>query len=550
MGKFTRFVGKIYSSVPESKSFDGPVRDIKQHYEMSKAELQRCISKLKGKPMLFEHGGKPFGFVRRAWIDTDNDCYVEFVVNTATDGGKNAIKGIRSGAMDGLSLKHNRGTLEPVEVSLCFAGAREGTGITGMMVNHVDTEFSRVLDGHSQNTEEYIDPDTQQLFEATTARYISENQSPVNDIQLGHVSASIVTMDFAKQISGAIMDNVMSGPDRGVGLGSFPPQQQQQQQQQQQPMQIQQPVLHPPQNQQPLMQQQQQQQPPPPPQQLQQQSQGPLDMKAVADPSNRLPPADKVVGDAYNYSANLLRDDRVPEEMRAQNMALTTQLVQHIALLRKEVNEQRQEAKDAKKRASEVEKQTTEAYSRDKQRLIEFFEKHYAGQQAQNYIDTIKQVNPSQPGPELWNVAVAASEKAMEFAGHQIRQNNLAMQQQFAALTASRQAFDRAAAGTGQYESPFSSSSSYSSLPSPPPPPAASPVYSPYGNDVAASNTSLPGYHPSSVSASSSSSSSRGNAPSAVERYAAMAIEHSRAMGPGNHYINEECGVQIQRQRG
>lgn len=103
-------------------------------YALSREELTHILPQCPGKPMMMEHqhATRPVGVMTGAGYNTDGDAVVRFRWHT-TAAGALAKQMVDRQTMTGLSLCHDRRTLDVKECSLCFAGARPGTGVTALV---------------------------------------------------------------------------------------------------------------------------------------------------------------------------------------------------------------------------------------------------------------------------------------------------------------------------------------------------------------------------------------------------------------------------------
>lgn len=131
------FRGRVY----DAKRFDemGGGAALKAFYALSLEERVKIASRLKGIPISVEHSkgyrDAACGHVTNASITTDGSLDVEFELDTKTLPGTTALALMFKGLKE-LSLSHGTETLKPLEVSLCYKGARPNTRIMGMDVHN------------------------------------------------------------------------------------------------------------------------------------------------------------------------------------------------------------------------------------------------------------------------------------------------------------------------------------------------------------------------------------------------------------------------------
>lgn len=128
---------------PTQTSFDPDAvpfrqRTRSQQLELTDAQIVELMKQLPGVEMLVEHGrssewgASRVGHVVRAFHDENGNACVEFELLDSPEAVR-AARAIRDGTLRDLSLAHNAVTGKPLEVSLCKAGARNGTHITDVL---------------------------------------------------------------------------------------------------------------------------------------------------------------------------------------------------------------------------------------------------------------------------------------------------------------------------------------------------------------------------------------------------------------------------------
>jgi len=127
------YTGIIVLQPKERHSYEGrEPRTDEEYYEMTFAETDRVIREACGVPIHIEHLGEQtrVGHVVQAGYDASRRVCVRFELDKSRDANV-ARNLIQAGYLRGLSLSHVRETSQPLEISLCFRGARPGTGIIG-----------------------------------------------------------------------------------------------------------------------------------------------------------------------------------------------------------------------------------------------------------------------------------------------------------------------------------------------------------------------------------------------------------------------------------
>lgn len=123
--------GVIVLRPPEQLSFHGEPQTRAQELELTRAQTNAILQRLIGRPIHTEHNPSvAVGHVTEAFYNAEGHACVRFELHGPTKVVDSTRRLIAAGYLRGLSLSHHRDTLEPTEVSLCFRGAREGTGLT------------------------------------------------------------------------------------------------------------------------------------------------------------------------------------------------------------------------------------------------------------------------------------------------------------------------------------------------------------------------------------------------------------------------------------
>jgi len=125
------YTGTIVLQPPDALTYEGEPRTRAQQLELTRAQTDVLLQRLVGRPMHTEHDPSvPVGRVTRAFYDAQGNACVSFELAGRPAVVDSTRRLIADGWLRGLSLSHHRDTLEPTEVSLCFNGARAGTGLT------------------------------------------------------------------------------------------------------------------------------------------------------------------------------------------------------------------------------------------------------------------------------------------------------------------------------------------------------------------------------------------------------------------------------------
>lgn len=125
------YTGIIVLQPKERHSYEGrEPQTEEEYYEMTFSETDRVIREAYGVPIHIEHLGEQtrVGHVVQAGYDASRRVCVRFELDKGRDADV-ARNLIQAGYLRGLSLSHVRETSQPIEISLCFRGARPGTGI-------------------------------------------------------------------------------------------------------------------------------------------------------------------------------------------------------------------------------------------------------------------------------------------------------------------------------------------------------------------------------------------------------------------------------------
>jgi hypothetical protein len=155
------FVGPICNDLRLVKSFKGRrPKNRREELELTHDEAAIMSARLIGKPVRVEHGKMGCGKVAHSWIE-GNRWMVTISLDDKSAGAPGWLasfmvaKGVR-----GLSLKHDPNTLEPEEVSIVRAGARNNTrvemeidGPVPPLEEEIDANVTKVVHYKDHNVE-------------------------------------------------------------------------------------------------------------------------------------------------------------------------------------------------------------------------------------------------------------------------------------------------------------------------------------------------------------------------------------------------------------
>lgn len=129
-----RFTGVLVPRPPRSRSFQGEPQTLEQFYELSEDDIRELWPRLSNLPIRYNHHDRAvLGHVVRPFRAENGDVCVELELNDSL-AARALAPHIVKGVFRGLSLKHNRHSLEPLEVSICDKGARDGSWLTEQSV--------------------------------------------------------------------------------------------------------------------------------------------------------------------------------------------------------------------------------------------------------------------------------------------------------------------------------------------------------------------------------------------------------------------------------
>ena len=154
--------------VLHKKSFTGPIgalaRDDPRRFEVDQEDYDAMSPVLSGAtPIRTEHNNQTIGRVTASWMNPNRDWEIEYEIDDSKVS-KPFVDLILSGCLGELSLKHNATTRKPIEVSLCWKGAREGSVMT-----------SCKLEGNKQQEYKAIDNDPS-IICASASRNIQSSE--------------------------------------------------------------------------------------------------------------------------------------------------------------------------------------------------------------------------------------------------------------------------------------------------------------------------------------------------------------------------------------
>jgi len=140
-----RYTGVVVRRPLAQRSFTGAPQTDAQRLEMTEGDVAALWSRLTNLPLCYNHQDtNVIGRVVRPFRTAEGDVAVEIELNDSLAARALEPQIVR-GLFRGLSLKHNRETLEPLEVSLCDRGAREGTWLEQQSVPVGDKSVTQPL---------------------------------------------------------------------------------------------------------------------------------------------------------------------------------------------------------------------------------------------------------------------------------------------------------------------------------------------------------------------------------------------------------------------
>ena len=162
------YTGVIVLEPKQRHSYHGrePETD-EEYFEMTVAETDEVIRRAQGVPIHVEHLGEQtrVGHVIEAGYDSQRRVCVRFELDKTKDA-EGVRAWIRDGFLRGLSLAHIRETSQPVEISLCFKGARPGTGI---IAYDEPSRAETTCAARKQSTPAMVQPSTHQVVQASAS---------------------------------------------------------------------------------------------------------------------------------------------------------------------------------------------------------------------------------------------------------------------------------------------------------------------------------------------------------------------------------------------
>ena len=116
--------------------------NVEQHYELTYNEILQMMPNMNNLDIRVEHGNNIIGKIKKTYINDKGEWYAEFELDDSFLG-KWTSKFIDSQLIDNLSLQHQKIEnqekslieLKPIELSICWFGARPGTFIETNLTN-------------------------------------------------------------------------------------------------------------------------------------------------------------------------------------------------------------------------------------------------------------------------------------------------------------------------------------------------------------------------------------------------------------------------------
>jgi len=190
-----RYRGRFVWQPPEKLSFQGTPQNRDQWFELSREQLLTMWRDFKGLPIRQLHGSVPIGRVLSPFWDADGSAMIEFELDNTPEANFTRSL-LDNNLMRGLSLKHNPNSTYPIEMSLCFEGARPNTWVTGVTetkgATYKPTDTFMPVDQQSlellaettstvpmQQQTSHVAASMQQIPMQTVAQSVAQGQSPV-----------------------------------------------------------------------------------------------------------------------------------------------------------------------------------------------------------------------------------------------------------------------------------------------------------------------------------------------------------------------------------
>lgn len=99
-------------------------------YELTHDDFEDMAGRLTGRPLLSQHSSEPIGRITKNWKE-NNQWKVEFELDgNMSLTAEHRVREVEAGLMNSLSLSHRPSCNEPIEVSLVWDPAREGSVLT------------------------------------------------------------------------------------------------------------------------------------------------------------------------------------------------------------------------------------------------------------------------------------------------------------------------------------------------------------------------------------------------------------------------------------
>lgn len=206
-----RFTACILRKPVEKRSWsyhDDPKKRISvaQMYELTRDDRSKLNERLVGIPVLqghkFELG--TLGRVVKSWINPADDSWLVEIELDQQSCPVWITEAIRAGVLSGVSLKHDRRSMTPVEVSLCCLPMREGTNIVELFPCPSDlAASSSALTAAAATTalksQQYTLQDTISLEEAWNRPVVAQQMS-LTTFRSGNGAAGVTSAGTASSV--------------------------------------------------------------------------------------------------------------------------------------------------------------------------------------------------------------------------------------------------------------------------------------------------------------------------------------------------------------
>ena len=231
-------------------SYSGQPRTRVEHFELSRSNARVLASNLPGIPMVGEHDTTvKIGRVMNTHVhDNSGDFACRFQLDThQSKAALVAASMIDVGYIRGVSLCHNRHTMQGKEVSLCFKGARPGTEIysgqqvadeTNIQLSNLgkdqwlsnrDVRASSLSDIHYIGSEWVIAHSAEILGEARNNNVMASESTPMEtkgDVSPPSSAAAAAPVNPVANYAAQLTNQMMQGMQQQQQAMSPPPQQQ------------------------------------------------------------------------------------------------------------------------------------------------------------------------------------------------------------------------------------------------------------------------------------------------------------------------------------